>query len=72
MLADADFGLPFPVPRQAAMLRPVLTSSRYRVLVAVLGSLVAAFALFACGVAETVVVIAALSYFLSTVKGDKA
>jgi uncharacterized membrane protein YqhA len=54
------------------MLRPVLTSSRYRVLVAVLGSLVAAFALFACGVAETVVVIAALSYFLSTVKGDKA
>jgi uncharacterized membrane protein YqhA len=84
------------------MLRPVLRSSRFLVLAAVLGALVAAFALFAYGVAETLVVIvvlavlflgfvvswdgsrnqlpigaaiamviAALSYFLSTVKGGK-
>ena len=39
------------------MLRPILSSSRFLVLAAVIGSLVAAFALFAYGVAETVVVV---------------
>jgi uncharacterized membrane protein YqhA len=39
------------------MLRPVLNSSRFLVLAAVLGSLAAAMALFAYGAAETVVVI---------------
>jgi len=39
------------------MLRPVLRSSRYLVLAAVVGSLVAALALFAYGIAETAVVI---------------
>jgi len=40
------------------MLRPILQSSRYLVLAAVVGALVAAVALFAYGVAETFVVIA--------------
>jgi uncharacterized membrane protein YqhA len=40
------------------VLRPVLTSSRYLVLAAVVGALVAAIALFAYGVAETFVVLA--------------
>lgn len=39
------------------MLRPVLNASRYLVVAAVLGSLVAAFALFAYGVVETVAVV---------------
>lgn len=40
------------------MLRPILASSRFLVLAAVVGSLVAAMALFAYGVAETAVVVA--------------
>jgi len=39
------------------MLRPVLNASRYLVVAAVLGSLVAALALFAYGLAETFVVV---------------
>jgi uncharacterized membrane protein YqhA len=39
------------------MLKPLLTSSRFLVLAAVLGSLVAALALFAYGVAETIAVV---------------
>jgi uncharacterized membrane protein YqhA len=39
------------------MLRPILSASRYLVLAAVLGSLVAALALFIYGLAETVVVV---------------
>lgn len=39
------------------MLKPVLAASRYLVIAAVLGSLAAAFALFAYGIAEIVVVI---------------
>ncbi len=39
------------------MLKPLLASSRFLVLAAVLGSLVAALALFAYGVAETVAVV---------------
>ena len=39
------------------MLRPVLNASRYLLVAAVLGSLVAALALFAYGVAETVTVV---------------
>lgn len=40
------------------MLRPILNHSRYLVIAAVLGSLVAALALFAYGVIETFVVVA--------------
>lgn len=40
------------------MIKPILTASRYLVLAAVLGSLAASLALYAYGVAETVVVIA--------------
>jgi uncharacterized membrane protein YqhA len=40
------------------MLRPILNGSRYLVLAAVLGSLMAALALFAYGVIETFVVVA--------------
>lgn len=55
------------------MLRPVLASSRYLVLAAVAGALVAAFALFAYGVAETVVVIVdAVSRGEVSSKGAKA
>ena len=55
------------------MLRSLLTSSRYLVLAAVVGSLVAALALFAYGVAETVVVVAdALSKGEVSSKGAKA
>lgn len=39
------------------MLRPLLNASRYLVLAAVLGSLVAALALFVYGVVETIVVV---------------
>lgn len=39
------------------MLRPLLNASRYLVLAAVLGSLVAALALFVYGVAETIAVV---------------
>ena len=39
------------------MLKPLLASSRFLVLAAVLGSLVAALALFAYGVAETIAVV---------------
>jgi uncharacterized membrane protein YqhA len=39
------------------MIKPILTASRYLVIAAVLGSLAAALALFAYGIAETVVVI---------------
>lgn len=55
------------------MLRPILASSRYLVLAAVMGSLVAAVALFAYGVAETVVVIVdAVSRGDVSSKGAKA
>lgn len=40
------------------MLRPILNHSRYLLIAAVLGSLVAALALFAYGVIETFVVVA--------------
>ena len=40
------------------MLKPILAASRYLVIGAVLGSLAAAFALFAYGIVETIVVIA--------------
>jgi uncharacterized membrane protein YqhA len=55
------------------MLRPVLRSSRFLVLAAVLGALAAACALFAYGVAETVVVIGdAVSKGEVSSKGAKA
>ncbi len=55
------------------MLRPVLNASRYLVLAAVFGSLVAAFALFVYGVAETIaVVVDAIGKAEVSSKGAKA
>jgi len=55
------------------MLRPVLNASRYLLVAAVLGSLVAALALFAYGVAETVaVVVEAVAKAEVSSKGAKA
>ena len=55
------------------MLRPVLNASRYLLVAAVLGSLVAALALFVYGVAETIaVVVEALAKAEVSSKGAKA
>ncbi|HSD55468.1 MAG TPA: YqhA family protein [Burkholderiales bacterium] len=55
------------------MLRPVLNASRYLLVAAVLGSLVAALALFVYGVAETIaVVVEALARAEVSSKGAKA
>ncbi|MDZ7652740.1 MAG: YqhA family protein [Burkholderiaceae bacterium] len=55
------------------MLRPVLNASRYLVVIAVLGSLAAAAALFVYGIAETIAVIAeAVAKMEVTSKGAKA
>jgi uncharacterized membrane protein YqhA len=55
------------------MLRPVLAASRFLVLAAVVGSLIAALALFAYGVAETVVVVVdAIAKAEVSSKGAKA
>jgi uncharacterized membrane protein YqhA len=55
------------------MLRPILNASRYLVVIAVLGSLAAAAALFVYGIAETIAVIAeAVAKMEVTSKGAKA
>jgi uncharacterized membrane protein YqhA len=55
------------------MLRPILSASRYLVVIAVLGSLAAAAALFVYGIAETVAVIAeAVAKMEVSSKGAKA
>jgi uncharacterized membrane protein YqhA len=55
------------------MLRPLLNASRYLVVIAVLGSLAAAAALFVYGIAETVAVIAeAVAKMEVSSKGAKA
>lgn len=55
------------------MLRPILNASRYLVIIAVLGSLAAAAALFVYGIAETIAVIAeAVAKMEVSSKGAKA
>ncbi|MCU0950782.1 MAG: YqhA family protein [Burkholderiaceae bacterium] len=55
------------------MIRPILNASRYLVIIAVLGSLAAAAALFVYGIAETIAVIAeAVAKMEVTSKGAKA
>jgi uncharacterized membrane protein YqhA len=55
------------------MLRPILSASRYLVIIAVLGSLAAAAALFVYGMAETIAVIAeAVTKMEVSSKGAKA